>query len=84
MLTNNQTNYENVLITKLVLNVKKRSGGKIIMNLPHFRTFFFNRFNRKKIRYVMPKGGVPILAGPAVIERFTAMAKSRKMSYFSI
>ena len=62
----------------------REASGKLIMKLPYFKRLFASHLDRQPIRYLLPKGGVPILAGPAVIQRFTAMARSYKPSPFGI
>jgi len=81
MLNTNNKNYRNVVISKLVLGANSQKKDKISINFPSIKKSFFNR---KKIHYLIPRNGVSILSSPAVIIRLSAMARARKVSYFSI
>jgi hypothetical protein len=55
--------------------VTQASDGKFSLKVPYFKRLFSGK---KKVRYILPKGGVPIIAGPDVINRITAMARMKK------
>jgi len=84
------TIYQDVLVTHLVLKTdgsKKSSPLSRHMNVslqsdqPKMKDM---SWAHRKARYVLPKNGVPIIAGPDVIEKFTAMARMKKLSFFSL
>ncbi len=55
--------------------VTQASDGKFSLKIPYLQRLFSGK---KKVRYILPKGGVPITAGPDVINRITAMARMKK------
>lgn len=55
--------------------ITQASDGKFSLRIPYFKRLFSGK---KKVRYILPKGGVPIIAGPDVINRITAMARMKK------
>jgi len=55
--------------------VSQASDGKFSLKISYFQRLFSGK---KKVRYILPKGGVPITAGPDVINRITAMARMKK------
>ncbi|MEI7620755.1 MAG: hypothetical protein WCJ57_04280 [Candidatus Falkowbacteria bacterium] len=55
--------------------ITQASDGKFSLRIPYLKRLFSGK---KKVRYILPKGGVPIIAGPDVINRITAMARMKK------
>lgn len=55
--------------------ITQASDGKFSLKIPYFKRLFSGK---QKVRYILPKGGVPITAGPDVINRITAMARMKK------
>jgi|GEM_PF-2138852 len=56
--------------------ITQASDGKFSLKIPYLQRLFSGKKN--KVRYILPKGGVPIIAGPDVINRITAMARMKK------
>lgn len=55
--------------------IAQENDGKFSLKIPYFKRLFSGK---QKVRYILPKGGVPINAGPDVINRITAMARMKK------
>jgi hypothetical protein len=81
MFNKNNKDYKNVVINKLVLGLGQNKDKKISTNFPSVKKSFFSQ---KKVHYLIPQQGVSILSSPAVIIRLSAMARARKVSYFSV
>lgn len=94
---NKQRTYQDVLVTHLVLKshdhkkvqmslktdkpeLSSRKDQGFFMKIPYMKKILSSK---KKVRYVVPKGGVPIIAGPDVISRMTAMARMKKSYIFN-
>lgn len=61
--------------------ITQANYGEFSLKIPYLKRLFSGK---KKVRYILPKGGVPIIAGPDVINRITAMARMKKVYTLSM
>lgn len=98
MTNKNQSPYQEVVVSHVVLSgahkqmavslksekhgfVNRLENGKFTWRIPYFKKLLSGK---KKVRYILPKGGVPIVAGPDVINRLTAMARMKRSYTYSM